>query len=885
MAILFNKDPLNLAYRFFNITVSMATQIPSTNVVKKRAKACFLWLALLLLSVTVNAQAAPLTLHLVNALSGKALPAQDVIIYRQKADNSWQSFRKVKTDAQGKVTLDLDGIGQGTVYRFRAQPYTTGVVYSQPVTSAGSVNFKVGKLKILLKHAANGQVIGQHKLTLYKKTPDGKLHWYKAGLTDDQGIIYFDPEPLEAGVVYVAVARNVFGNNKNIYSQWITSNTGTLTFSVSTDDKNSTDLKPPVITIISPTDNSAVSDKGFKLKARVDEANTVASVKVTVIDPVKGESTVNAQFDKGFWVYEVKPSQLTVGKKISLQVIALDDSHNEGSAMLSLNVISDQLKPVLTVESHKNLDQVSENGFLMSGTVTDNTYVKSLQASVVDPVLGTVFNGPLQISLSGHWALPIRQLSRGKNVKVTLSATDFSGNAKTQVINLMVSADAFKAVQLLNRITFGATPQLLEEVKQLGANQFIQQQLSPSTINDSQLNTVLSELGDKIGYRDVQMKQLARIRYSKKQLLEVMAWFWENHFNTYIKKVGSKRQWNKHVNIHQHALGNFRDLLEVTATSRAMIYYLDGRVNRKAEPNENYARELLELHTVGIDGGYTAEDIKEVARIFTGWTIKNGSFYFQAGQHDDAEKMALGEVFSAGQGVEDGKQLLDLLAVHPSTAHFICTKLLRTFVSDTPEQASINNCAADFLDYAHLDNQIALVLKNIFNSPEFSDSVNFHNKVKTPLEFVAGFLRQFDLHTSLYRSVLQLTSLGMGIYENPVPTGYAETGSDWINSNRYLLYTQFTSQTLFSRAYDARNYMADPVSYFKDKGYETADGIVGYLFKIGFSNDYSPLEWKTAMDVLTDNQTLEFDINSDDAEQRIRQLLSNVVNFPAYQLQ
>ena len=125
----------------------------------------------------------------------------------------------------------------------------------------------------------------------------------------------------------------------------------------------------------------------------------------------------------------------------------------------------------------------------------------------------------------------------------------------------------------------------------------------------------------------------------------------------------------------------------------------------------------------------------------------------------------------------------------------------------------------------------------------------------------------------------------MGIYENPVPTGYAETGSDWINSNRYLLYTQFTSKTLFNRAYDARNYMADPVSYFKDKGYETADGIVGYLFKIGFTNDYSPLEWKTAMDVLTDNQTIEFDINSDDADQRIRQLLSNVVNFPAYQLQ
>src|SRR5262245_41752421 len=240
---------------------------------------------------------------------------------------------------------------------------------------------------------------------------------------------------------------------------------------------------------------------------------------------------------------------------------------------------------------------------------------------------------------------------------------------------------------------------------------------------------VILELGEQ---------KLLRAVYSERQLQEVLTDFWFNHFNVDARK-GRERtfitEYERDV-IRPHVLGSFRDLLGATAKSPAMLFYLDNwmsadpngphmdafpqfgrgrsgitrpRMPRLPPPNaknarkglnENYARELMELHTLGVDGGYTQKDVTEVARAFTGWTIQQprlgGGFTFDARVHDPGEKVVLGRVIKAGGGASDGEQVLDLLAKHPSTARFIATKLVRRFVSDTPPSSLVDHAADRF---------------------------------------------------------------------------------------------------------------------------------------------------------------------------------------------
>ncbi len=826
-----------------------------------------------------------LNLTLTNAINGKPVPNSEILVLQQQPDQSWKPLKKYTTNTLGTADLDLPGLGEGTSYQLRAKPYTTGYAFSKVINQPGSFNFKVGKVLIKLTNALNNQPFANQKITLYKKTSDGKLHWHRSGNTTLNGTAYFDPDDVKSDAVYIASTTNIFGNNKTFYSPLITSG-GVINFSVSPNESNSTDLNPPVITFLSPTQNSLVSDAGFLIKAHVEEKNKVSSVVVKINDPVKGESNGNAQLIKGQWNYLVSADQLTSQQEVSITLTAYDDSFNEGTVTRNFHVIKDTEKPKLFVNSHKNQNQVSENGFLLSGVVSDNTMLRELRVTVIDPLLGHITNNKsLEISKNGHWSLSVNQASREQEISVLFTASDFANNQRILQLSLKVTSDAFKTVQLLNRITFGATPELLEEIKTIGLHTFLEQQLNPTLIDNFAFKNVISTLGNPDSKIALKSYQLAHAIYSKKQLLEVMTWFWENHFSTSIKKTGTQREFVQNKNFREHALGNFRDLLGISATSPAMMVYLDNRLSKKDEPNENFARELLELHTLGVGGGYTRQDIQEVAKVLTGWRVVNDQFYFQSSAHDYNEKNILGYSFPAGVGKEEGDNLFDILSTHPSTAHFICTKLLKVFVSDTPTSTSIDNCSADFLNNATQNNQIALVLKNIFNSEEFSASTNFHNKVKTPLEMIAGFSRQLEVKTSLNKSVNSLAAMGMDLFQNPMPAGYPEIGTDWVNSNRYLQYVKFISTTAFNKAYKTRNYIEDPAEFFKKHGYETASGIVGYLFYLALSNDYSLMEWNVAIDILTDKDTIIFDIDSDDANERIRSLIATVLNFPAYQLQ
>jgi uncharacterized protein (DUF1800 family) len=209
--------------------------------------------------------------------------------------------------------------------------------------------------------------------------------------------------------------------------------------------------------------------------------------------------------------------------------------------------------------------------------------------------------------------------------------------------------------------------------------------------------------------------------------------------------------------------------------------------------NENYARELMELHTLGVDGGYTQKDVQEVARAFTGWTIANprqgGGFAFEPRMHDDGEKIVLGQKIKKGGGKHDGEEVLDVLAAHPSTAHFIATKLVRRFVSDQPPQALVDRAADRFRE---TKGDIREVVRTIVTSPEFFAEEAYRAKVKTPFEFVASAVRAASADTTNAMPLVQaMRELGMPPYQCQPPTGYADRADAWVNTGALLTRMNF----------------------------------------------------------------------------------------------
>ena len=292
-------------------------------------------------------------------------------------------------------------------------------------------------------------------------------------------------------------------------------------------------------------------------------------------------------------------------------------------------------------------------------------------------------------------------------------------------------------VHLLNRITYGPRPGEVERVAAIGWDEFLKQQLNPEQIDDAVLDERLKQFatltmssaelfdsypqkgkpGPRAIIQELEAATLLRTIASERQLFEIMVDFWSNHLNIYIGK--NQVKWLKTADdrevIRRHALGKFRDLLLASAKSPAMLVYLDNaenikpgarRVKQGGGLNENYAREVMELHTVGADGGYTQDDVTTVARALTGWTITRrnadqaGVFLFAPKLHDDDAKQIafLNLDLPAGGGLKDGEALLTALAVHPNTAARIAHRLCVTFVADDPPQALVERAAKAYLD-------------------------------------------------------------------------------------------------------------------------------------------------------------------------------------------
>lgn len=402
-------------------------------------------------------------------------------------------------------------------------------------------------------------------------------------------------------------------------------------------------------------------------------------------------------------------------------------------------------------------------------------------------------------------------------------------------------------LHVINRLSFGLRPGDLEAVKSQGIDAYIQSQLTPQSLAEPQsltqqlasLTTLqMSAVEIMKAYQQTRVEKkaqqvnaqamaaneqnnpqtmrlrrrvledatqgrLLRAINSPRQLEEVMVDFWYNHFNVFSGKgrtrflVGNYEQ----QAIRPYVFGKFRSLLASTSKHPAMLFYLDnwqntdpnspGAKGRYKGLNENYARELMELHTLGVNGGYNQQDIITLSRILTGWgfpgnrqrNTDESGFYFAANRHDASDKVFLGQNIKGG-GMEEGEKALDILAKHPATARHISYKLAQYFVADEPPKALVEQLTKRFQE---TDGDIKAVLTTLFNSSEFFDAKYYNVKFKTPYQYVISALRTTDTQVDNFRSVTDLLrQMGMAIYGCQTPDGYKNTQEAWLNPNGIL---------------------------------------------------------------------------------------------------
>ncbi len=342
-------------------------------------------------------------------------------------------------------------------------------------------------------------------------------------------------------------------------------------------------------------------------------------------------------------------------------------------------------------------------------------------------------------------------------------------------------------------------------------------------MNAKQKETVMAlNNPQQVVVNELMQAKLLREIYSERQLDEVMTDFWFNHFNVFINKGADRYLLTSYERdaIRPHVLGKFEDLLVATAKSPAMLFYLDnwlsvgpdseialgiaphrrgygpgqkrGKGKQASGLNENYGRELMELHTLSVNGGYSQEDVTEVAKVFTGWTLeqpkKGGDFRFEPRMHEPGDKIVLGHRIKQN-GEKEGLEVLHLVAHNPKTAHFISQKLAMRFVSDDPPAALVDRMTKTFLKK---DGDIREVLRTMFKSPEFWSPEAYRAKVKTPLEFVVSAVRASGAEVEDARALVgTLNNMGMMPYGMMPPTGYSMTADVWVNSSALLARMNF----------------------------------------------------------------------------------------------
>ncbi|MFQ3583203.1 MAG: DUF1800 domain-containing protein [Chloracidobacterium sp.] len=350
-----------------------------------------------------------------------------------------------------------------------------------------------------------------------------------------------------------------------------------------------------------------------------------------------------------------------------------------------------------------------------------------------------------------------------------------------------------RAIHVLNRLAYGATPQTVNQVVTVGVEAFLEEQLSPASIPDlwatwlaRRIEAIHLDAPAVFDFTNhellTELRRAAIVRavYSRRALYETMVAFWNDFFNIYAGKGDGGRLLVVYdrTAIRPHALGRFHDLLRATATSPAMLVYLDGQANARGRPNENYARELLELHTLGVNGGYAQADVREAARALTGWRVREG---FRRGQvvvaedeHDGQPKVVLGCLLEGGDAASDLEALLDCVASHPATARHVAWRLCRRFVADEPPASLVAAVAAQF---ARSQGDIRSTLQTLIHADAFMGAPP---RLKRPFAFVVSALRLLLAETDGGPPLqARIAQLGQLPFDCPTPDGFPEDEARW----------------------------------------------------------------------------------------------------------
>lgn len=434
-----------------------------------------------------------------------------------------------------------------------------------------------------------------------------------------------------------------------------------------------------------------------------------------------------------------------------------------------------------------------------------------------------------------------------------------------------------KALHALNRFAYGPKQGEVESISkrgEKGLNEWFRKQLSPNSDSNSKLDSKLKNLSslkytnqqmleafpkqnektmlgldpDKIEgapkdiLKELIIQKIVRAAESENQFEEVLVDFWFNHFNVYFDKGAVRHavtSFERDI-IRAHVFGNFKDMLMATAKSPAMLFYLDNHKSRKGKINENYARELLELHTLGVDGGYTQKDIQETARVLTGWSIQKAyeisDFRFLKNQHDKEPKKVMSLEFKKNEGIKEGEKLIEYLASHKNTAKFIAKKLAIKFISDNPSKESIEKLAESFIKN---NGNLKEVYLTLYQLDEFWSSSN--KKIKTPFEYFISSVRILNAEIVPDTEKINIIKRffdqsGQSLYRCQPPTGYKATGDFWVSPgamvNRINLSLKIAEDQVPQVSFD-KNLI---IKAIKNNKYKNQSELIQYFNKSVFNS-------------------------------------------------
>ncbi len=467
-----------------------------------------------------------------------------------------------------------------------------------------------------------------------------------------------------------------------------------------------------------------------------------------------------------------------------------------------------------------------------------------------------------------------------------------------------------------NRLMFGPRAGDVASIQQKGYDAWLAEQLNPTSINDTACSNVLAgfpqetlsetwaQLYDRRShatyseaikpFTQVRQNTVIRMAYSKRQLFERMVDFWHNHFNIYglefiVRSMFTK--WDE--TIRTHALGNFRTFLEATASHPCMLYYLDNYISTDGGPNENYARELFELHALGamnyqVEGGYIDQDVYESSRCFTGWTFERGSAVAERGQfkyvnddHDRFLKFVLGSMIPNDQPpLKDGRDVLDRIAYHEGTARHIAWKLCVRFVGDDPPESIIASTAAKFIQYKNDSDQIKKVLDHLLKSTEFKDSRMV--KFKRPVDWMISTMRALNYpypnHDSFY---WDFNNQGQRFFEWSPPNGPPDFWFRWATSNGMLQRWNYVLH--LSAGWWDDNGFDYSVTGIMPGTLQTAREIVQFWLDRIIQRPVSEATMEGLMQYMSDGRNYDLDLPAAQISDRLKDLAGLICLTPEFQ--